>query len=176
VTSSRETGFVTASVRARDSGAVRAFLAAVVAEAQAVFTSVAQAQARQLRLAQGLRADSASAELSRAEEALAAFDLRNRAVPPRSLLALQRNRLERAVADASRVWEQVTTDLQSAQARELERAPALAVVEGLPSALAPIPRRPLARGLLAGLGAALALLLVLATVDLVRAAGGRRAA
>lgn len=175
VTSSRETGFVTLSARARDSGAVRAFLGAVVSEAQSVFTSVAQSQARQLRLAQGLRADSARAELSRAEDALAAFDQRNRVVTPRSLLALQRARLERDVADAGRAWEQVTADLQSAQARELERAPALAVVEGLPAVLAPGARRPLARGLLAGLAAGLVLLLALATVDLVRAAGGRGA-
>lgn len=175
VTSSRETGFVTATVRSRDSGAVRAFLETVVDEAQLVFTGVAQSQARQLRLAQGMRADSALAALTGAEEALAAFDLRNRVVPPRSLLALQRARLDRAVADAGRAWEQVTADLQAAQARELERAPALAVVEAIPRQLSPAARRPLARGLLAGMAVGLALMLVLTTVDLVRAMGERRA-
>jgi hypothetical protein len=176
VSSSRETGFVTAAVRARDSGAVRAFLSAVIAESQGVFTAVAQAQARQLRLAQGMRADSARVALGHAEEELAEFDLRNRVVPSRSLLALQRARLERALGDAGRAWEQVTADLQAAEARELERAPALAVVEDLPAELAPMARQPVSRGLLAGLAAGLLWLLAMGTAELLKAAGVRRAA
>jgi hypothetical protein len=175
-TVSRETDFVTVTLQARDSGAVRVLLGAIVDETQRVFAGVAQSQARQLRRAMELRVDSAEAELRRAEEALVGFDERNRMVAPRSRLALERARLEREVADASRVWESVTAERQSAQARELETAPALAVVEQLPATIVAPPRRVLFRGALAGVLAALAVFLVLAVRDLARAAARDMAA
>jgi hypothetical protein len=170
ITSSRETDFVTVSLRARDSGAVRVLLDAMVGETRRVFASVAQAQAGQIRRAIGHRVDSARASLRRAEEALATFDDRNRSVPPRSRLALERSRLERALGDATRVWESVSADEQSAEARELETAPALAVVEGLPDLLAAPPRRILLRGALAGLMVAVLVILIASVRDLARAA------
>ncbi len=170
ITSSRETDFVTVTLQAPDSGAVRVLLTAMVGETQRVFAGVAQAQARQLRRAIGLRVDSARAALRRAEDALAQFDEQNRVVTPRSRLALGRARLERALGDATRVWESVTADEQGAQARELETAPALAVVEGLPDALVPPPRRVLFRSLLSGVLAAAFVFVVVGMRDLVRAA------
>jgi hypothetical protein len=145
-------------------------LGAIVDETQRVFASVAQSQARQLRRAMELRVDSAGAALRRAEDALAAFDERNRVVSPRSRLALERTRLEREVGDAARVWESVTAERQSAQARELETAPALAVVEQLPATIVAPPRRVVFRALLAGLLATLVVFLVVAVRDLARAA------
>jgi capsule polysaccharide export protein KpsE/RkpR len=70
VTTSKETGFVTMSVQAVDSGAVRAFLGAVTDETQRLFAEVARSQARQLLRAQERRLDSASAELKRSEDRL----------------------------------------------------------------------------------------------------------
>jgi hypothetical protein len=123
VTTSKETGFVTMSVQAEDSGAVRAFLRSVSDQTQRLLAEVAKAQAGQLLRAQERRLDSASAELRRSEDRL---------LTPRSRLSLDRARLERDMMDATRVYEQVVTDRQSAIARELEEAPAIAVVEPLP--------------------------------------------
>jgi hypothetical protein len=64
----------------------------------------------------------------------------------------------------------VSADEQSAEARELETAPALAVVEGLPDLLAAPPRRILLRGALAGLMVAVLVILIASVRDLARAA------
>ncbi len=168
VTSSKETGFVTVSVQARDSGAVRAFLGATVSQTQRVFAEVAQAQARELLRAQERRLDSANAELRRAEDQLLRFDEGNRLLTPRTRLSLERARLERGVTDAGRVYEQVTADRQSAIARELEEAPAIALVERLPGAMPPKPKRIFFRSLLLGLAVLGAGFLLWATRELVR--------
>lgn len=168
VTTSKETGFVTMSVRAVDSGAVRAFLGAVTDETQRLFAEVARSQARQLLRAQERRLDSASAELKRSEDRLLRFDEGNRLVATRSRLSLERARLERDVTDATRVYEQVVTDRQAAIARELEEAPAIAVVEPLPAVLPPKPRRMLFRSVLLGVSVSLAGLLVVVTRELAR--------
>jgi len=171
VTSSKETGFVTLTLRARDSGAVRAFLAEVVGQTQRLFSEVAQSQARQLLRAQERRLDSAEAELHDREDQLLRFDEGNRMVAPRSRLSLERARLERGVTSAAQVHEQVIADRQSAIARELEEAPAIAVVERLPQELYPKPKRVLFRALL--LGAAIAVASVLLGVARELARGPR---
>jgi capsule polysaccharide export protein KpsE/RkpR len=168
VTTSRETGFVTMTLRARDSGAVRAFLQAVMNQTQRLFTEVAQAQARQMVRAQERRVDSSAAELARDEDALLRFDEGNRALTPRSRLSLTRTRLERRVTDAARAYDQATLDRQSAIARALEDAPALAVVERLADIIAPRPRRVLFRSLLLGSAAAGLVLLGLLARELAR--------
>lgn len=168
VTTSKETGFVTMSVQAVDSGAVRAFLGAVTEETQRLFAEVARSQARQLLRAQERRLDSASAELKRSEDRLLRFDEGNRLLTPRSRLSLERARLEREATDATRVYEQVVTDRQSAIARELEEAPAIAVVEPLPTVLPPKPRRLLFRSILLGASVALVGLLMVVTRELAR--------
>lgn len=167
VTTSKETGFVTVSAQAPDSGAVRAFLIAVTDETQSLFAQVARSQARQLLRAQERRLDSAEAELRRAEDRLLRFD-EGKLLTPRPRLRLERARLERSVTDAARVYEQVTTDRQSAIARELEEAPAIAVVEQLPALLPPKPRRVVFRSVLVGVSAALLGLLVVVTLELAR--------
>jgi uncharacterized protein involved in exopolysaccharide biosynthesis len=166
VTTSKETGFVTVSAQAADSGAVRAFLGAVTDETQSLFAQVARSQARQLLRAQERRLDSADAELRRAEDRLLRFDEGNRQLTPRSRLSLERARLERSATNAARVYEQVITDRQSAIAHELEEAPAIAVVEQLPAQLPPKPRRVLFRSVLLGVSVALIGLLVVVTLAL----------
>lgn len=168
VTTSRETGFVTMALRARDSGAVRAYLQAVMDHTQRLFTEVAQSQARQMVRAQERRVDSAASELARDEDALLQFDEGNRSLTPRSRLSLTRTRLERRVTDAARAYDQATLDRQSAIARALEDAPALAVVERLPGLIAPRPRRVLFRSLLLGAAAAGLILLGLIARELAR--------
>ena len=172
VTTSKETGFVTMSVQAVDSGAVRAFLGAVTDETQRLFAEVARSQARQLLRAQERRLDSASAELKRSEDRLLRFDEGNRVLTVRSRMSLERARLEREVSDATRVYEQVITDRQSAIARELEEAPAIAVVEPLPTVMPPKPRRLLFRSVLLGASVALVGLLVVVTRELARSSAG----
>jgi hypothetical protein len=168
VTSSKETGFVTLALRARDSGAVRAFLAEVVGQTQRLFSEVAQSQAHQLLQAQERRLDSAEAELRQREDRLLRFDEGNRILAPRSRLSLERARLERATTSAAQVHEQVTADRQSAIARELEEAPAIAIVEQLPQELFPKPRRVLFRSLLLGVAIAGAGVLLGVTRELAR--------
>jgi len=168
VTTAKETGFVTVVAKARDSGAVRAFFGAVVGQTQRLFAEVAQSQARQLLRAQERRLDSAEVELRRAEDRLLGFDESNRLVTPRTRLSLTRARLERDVSDAARVYDQVVADRQGAIARELEEAPAIAVVEDLPAPLPPKPRRILFRSLLLGLATFVVGLLFLVTRELAR--------
>lgn len=168
VTASKETGFVTMSVQAVDSGAVRAFLSAVTDETQRLFAEVARSQAGQLLRAQERRLDSASADLKRSEDRLLQFDEGNRVLSQRSRLSLERARLERAMSDATRVYEQVVTDRQSAIARELEEAPAIAVVEPLPVLMPPKPKNVLFRSILLGASVALVGLLVVVTRELAR--------
>ena len=156
------------AVQAVDSGAVRAFLGAVTDETQRLFAEVARSQARQLLRAQERRLDSASADLKRSEDRLLRFDEGNRLLTARSRLSLERARLEREVTDATRVYEQVVTDRQSAIARELEEAPAIAVVEPLPRVMPPKPGRVLFRSVLLGASVALVGLLVVVTRELAR--------
>jgi uncharacterized protein involved in exopolysaccharide biosynthesis len=96
------------------------------------------------------------------------FDEGNRSLTPRSRLSLERARLERAATTAAQVHEQVTADRQSAIARELEEAPAIAVVEHLPQELFPKPKRVLFRALLVGLAIAVAGVLVGISGELLR--------
>lgn len=172
VTASRETSFLTVSVQAEDSGAVRTFLKAVTDQTQRLFADVARAQARQLLRAQERRLDTAGAELKRSEDRLLQFDERNRLVAPRSSLSLERIRLDRELADATRVYEQVITDRQTAAARELEEAPALAVVEPLPAVLQPKARQLAFRSALVGASVALVGLLMVIFRELVRRSAG----
>lgn len=175
VTTAKETGFVTVVAKARDSGAVRAFFGAVVGQTQRLFAEVAQSQARQLLRAQERRLDSAEAELRRAEDRLLGFDEGNRLVTPRTRLSLTRARLEREVSDAARVYDQVVADRQAAIARELEDAPAIAVVEDLPAPLPLRPRRVLFRSLLLGLATFTVGLLFLVTRELARSSAALEA-
>ena len=168
VTVSKETGFVTMSAKAADSGAVRTFLGAVTDETQRLFAQVARSQASELLRAQERRLDSASAELKRSEDRLLQFDEGNRQLTPRSRLSLERARLERQMSDAGRVYEQVVTDRQSAIARELEEAPAIAVVEPLPAVMPPKPRQLLFRSVLLGVSVGLLGLLVVVIRELLR--------
>ena len=72
------------------------------------------------------------------------------------------------MSDAGRVYEQVVTDRQSAIARELEEAPAIAVVEPLPSMLPPKPKQMLFRSVLLGVSVGLLGLLVVVIRELLR--------
>jgi hypothetical protein len=161
VTQSKETRFVVIAAKGTDSAALRSFVSRTVQESQRLFIEVAQAQARELLRAQERRVDSAEANLRRAEERLLVFNEKNRLVPPRSRLQLEKDRLDREVSRAVDVVNVVNADRESAIARELEDAPALAVVEPIPATLSPLPREVLFRSTLGALLVGVAALLVL---------------
>lgn len=168
VTQSGETGFVTLEAEERDSAMVRRLVTEVLQEASRVFTTVAKAQAADLLLAQERRLDSANAELRLRETRLIGFDERNRIIPERSQLRLVRDRLERELSEAIQVQQLVQADRQGAIARQLEQAPVIAMVEGIPDVLAPRARRILFRSVLIGLAVVAAGGMVMVMAALVR--------
>lgn len=159
----RATGTVSIRAVTRDSALSRVAVVRLIDAVRDAFVVASQAQARQMRLAQIVRLDSAAASLRRAEEAEIRFRAANRVIAPTSGAALQLRRMERDVDIALRVFQQVAADVELARSQELERAAAVAVVDPVPQT---IPRQPGRRalivliGMLAGasIAAALALL------------------
>lgn len=168
VTHSKETGFVTLEAEGSDSAIVRRLLTEMLRVTREVFVDVAQTQATDLLAAQERRLDSANAMLRLREGRLIAFDERNRLIPDRSRLWVERSRLERELNDAVQVQQLVQTDRQNAIARQLEQSPALAVVESVPDVIAPRAKRVLFRSVLMGMAVVVALGLGAAMLALVR--------
>jgi len=159
----RQTELITLTVTLRDSVLARAVAAGIVADAQELFAQVTSAQAGQFRRAQEARVDSAHADLTVAENALLRFTVGNRIVQAGSRLALERDRLERAVAAVQQAYLSAIADREAARARELAQTPALAIVEAIPVVLPREEPRTVMRTILAGVAflvlAALALVL-----------------
>jgi uncharacterized protein involved in exopolysaccharide biosynthesis len=159
----RQTDLITLTVTLGDSVLARAVATGIVADAQALFARVTTAQAGQFRRAQEARVDSAHAELTVAENALLRFTVGNRIVQAGSRLALERDRLERAVAAVQQAYLAAIADREAAHARELAQTPALAIVEAIPVVLPREEPRTAMRSILAGVAflvlAALALVL-----------------
>jgi hypothetical protein len=147
---------VATTVDLPDSAMARALVWEAIGVTRRIFRQIAQAQATELVLAQEQRLDSAEIALKTAETRLLHFDRRNRIVPERSQLSLDRVRLERDVAQAAEVRQLVQADRQSAIARQLEQAAAVAIVEDLPADLPRRSKRTALRSALAALAVGVA--------------------
>lgn len=145
------TGVVTLAVTLPDSGLARRVALALSGAAERQYHAVSRAQATEQRAAVQARVDSAGRQLRRAEERLADFVATHRAYAVYADATLERARLERDVTNANLVNTQAIQDREQAVARELEEAPALVVVDGLPATLIPAPRHAVLKGFLATL-------------------------
>jgi hypothetical protein len=137
----RRTGLITIMVAHRDSALARLAVNRVVDAVSRVAVTTARAQAAEERAGQELRVDSAGRTLEEREKELIAFARANRVVTPYSLAALERDRLVRNVGLAQQVYSAAVNDREAARARELERTPAVVVVDPIPRQLRPLPRR-----------------------------------
>jgi uncharacterized protein involved in exopolysaccharide biosynthesis len=145
----KQTGLVTFSVTHRDSALARWVNERVVSTASQTFVRVARSQASEQRAAGLAHADSVRRQLRRAEQQLQAFGSSHRVYANYSEAALERQRLERDVANAQTAYTQAMSDQQAAIARELEDTPALVVVDPIASELTPEPRQAVLKLLLA---------------------------
>ncbi len=157
VTLDRESGLVTVSAMHQDSSIARAVAVRLVEEVVVAFRAAARTQAHQLRVAQESRVDSVVRQLQHAEEDLARFAAANRVVTPYSRVAVEGERLQRAVTLAQALYTQIMLDREAAIGRELEETPAVVTVDPLPRQLVPMPRNTLWKTLLAALVAAFAM-------------------
>ena len=137
-----QTGVMTLAVSHGDSALARAALGALVREVSTVYRAAARAQAREIREAQQVRVDSAQRWLRAAEESLAAYLARNRAVNPYTPEYVHLQALEREVETANGVYTQALSDRDMALGKELEETPAVVTLSEPPATL---PREP--RGL-----------------------------
>lgn len=137
-----QTGIIRISVVHRDSALAREVLSREIAAVSRAYRDMSRAQARQIRIAQQERVDSAAARLLEAEEALRAFVDRNRIVSPYTPEYIRLQELERAVTTASTVYTQILADRDAAWSKELEETPAVTILDPPPPQL---PREP--RGL-----------------------------
>ena len=154
----RESGTVTLEIVHRDSALARITIDALVAEVRRSYARTNKAQASQLRDAQVTRVDSASQQLRQAQAAVVAFTSSNRVVAPYSSQWIQGQRLQNNLQVAQSVYTAAVSDLQAAQGKELENAPALVILDSVPAFLPPHGRGTLAKGIIALLfGSALAI-------------------
>jgi hypothetical protein len=153
---SRETGLLTLTVSHRDSAVARAFGTALIGATSDAFVATVQAQARLQRTAQGARVDSARRRVVRADGELRQYLRANRMIAEFSLVAVERDRLNRELDLAQEVYRQASADYEGAVARELQETPAVVVVDPVPEVL---PLRPRYLLLKIGLGIVAGLLL-----------------
>ena len=145
----KQTGLVSFGVTHTDSALARRVAERLVAEASETFTRVARSQAAAQRAALEVRVDSAARALRRAEQQQLDVLSANRAYTSYSAAAVARQRAERDLRSAQDVYARAVDDREGAVARQLEDAPALVIVDPLPNALAPTPRRGALKMLLA---------------------------
>lgn len=137
-----QTGVITLRVAHQDSALARAVLQQLIDAVSATFREASRSQARQIRLAQQRRVDSAEERLREAEQRLREFVDRNRVVTQYSPEYVRRQEIERDVATADAMYTQALADRDAAAAKELEETPAVVVIDPPPPEL---PREP--RGL-----------------------------
>jgi uncharacterized protein involved in exopolysaccharide biosynthesis len=136
----RESGLLMLSVVHRDSALARFVAATIVETVTRAFRNAARAQAHEVRQSQELRVDSAGRQLRRAEERYAAFTRQNRVVTPYSTVAVENERLSRAVNLAQTVYTQVVSEREAAIGKELEETPSVVIVDPVPRQLVPMSR------------------------------------
>ena len=130
-----ETGTLRLTVRLPDSALARHVADLVVEETRQAYVSIVRSQARQQRIGQEARVDSAASQLASAERALAVFEAANRNLTRYSEKTLERQVLERRVQLTQQVYLQAAAEHEAAVARELEVTPVLAVLDAVPSVL-----------------------------------------
>ncbi len=135
-----QSGLVTIRVTARDSGLVRRITNRVLAQTSAAFVNTTRAQASALKHSQDARLANAQRRLAEAEDAMRTFRTTNRRTSEYSVASLVEQRLQRELNIATELHSQAVSAREGAAARELEEAPALVVVDGLPDQLQPKPR------------------------------------
>jgi capsule polysaccharide export protein KpsE/RkpR len=145
----RESGLLLLSVTHRDSSLARFLAAGIVESVSRAFRTAARSQAHEVRQSQEVRVDSAARQLHRVEEQLAAFTRQNRVVTPYSAVAVENERLNRAVNLAQTVYTQVVSEREAAIGKELEETPAVVVVDPMPRQLVPMSRGTAAKAVLA---------------------------
>jgi uncharacterized protein involved in exopolysaccharide biosynthesis len=135
-----QSGLVTIRVVAEDSALIRRLAAKLIQQTSAAFVNTTRAQGSALKHAQDARLSGAQSRLTDAENAERAFRMTNRPTRDYSVASLEEQRLQRELRIATDLYSQAVTAREAAAARELEEAPALVVVDGLPSHLQPQPR------------------------------------
>jgi capsule polysaccharide export protein KpsE/RkpR len=141
VVTNKETGTITVIVEHKDSALSRLIASRVVDSSSALFVRTSKAQAQQQRIAQEGRVSQASANLTRAEEALRQFNFSNRVAASFSVASLERARLTRDISIAEQVYQQAIADQQAAYAHELEATPTVVVQDPLPEVLPKVRKR-----------------------------------
>lgn len=146
----RETGLVSLTVTHRDSAVARRIADRLVTEVARAFREASQAQARELRVAQEHRVDSAASQLRHAEEQLVRFLTANRVISRYSAASVEAGRRERDVSLAQSLYSQAVTDREAAIGKELEQTPAVVVLDPVPRQLEPGVRGTVVKSGLAG--------------------------
>ena len=162
VATSRETGFLTMTVRGQDPQAVAIMAARLVSATRTTYSQFQREQARTLRMSQQARVDSFARALVRAEDVAQETERRNASALPgtRGELDLRRQRRERdALAYA---YEAARAESESALARELLNAASVVVLEPGDQMVEPLETRPIYRGILSA--AVMAALVVLTAI------------
>ena len=158
----RESGTVTFVAALRDSARARTMVNLLVEGVSRTYTRAMKSQAGALVEAQAARVDSAAIRVRQAGRALVNFGAANRVVPTTSPLWIEQQRLQENVMIAQTIYTQAITELENARGKAIEDAPALVVLDPVPSALTPRERRKLFIGLATFvLGAAIAAAFVL---------------
>lgn len=163
VTESRLLGTVRIAVSTPWPSVSQQLTAGILSRIQQFNLEVRQQRARaELRFAER-RAAEAAADLTSAEDRLQRFLQRNRVIEPGSVLALERQRLEREIAVHQQVYTQLVAAREDARLREVRDTPAITVLQEPSRPTLGKPRGTVLRGVLGGIaGVLVALALAIA--------------
>ena len=145
----RESGTVTLQFELTDSALARVAVDALVSSVRRTYMRTNKSQASELREAQLTRVDSANRQLRQAQAAVVNFTASNRVVAPYSSLWVEGQRLQGNLQVAQSVYTAAVSDLQAAAGKELEDAPALVILDSVPSFLPPRGRGTVSKGIIA---------------------------
>jgi uncharacterized protein involved in exopolysaccharide biosynthesis len=168
VGTNKETGTITIAVQHKDSALARVIASRIVDSASQIFVRTSKAQAQQLRMAQEARVANAQAALTAAEDRLREFNFSNRATPAFSVAGMERDRLEREISFAEKVYTQAATEREDAYARELEATPTVVLQDPLPPNLPKVRKRVIMKTVIAGVVSFVLLSLAAVLTDLTR--------
>jgi uncharacterized protein involved in exopolysaccharide biosynthesis len=167
VTESRILGTVRVAVSTPWPSVSQRLAAGILQRVQKFNLEVRQQRARaELVFAEG-RAAEAAVDLTSAEDRLQRFLQRNRVIEPGSVLALERQRIERDIAVHLQVYTQLVAAREDARLRKVRDTPAITVLQQPSRPTLGKPRGTLLRGVLGGVVGVL-LAFVLAFVGALR--------
>ena len=163
VAASRETGFLTVTVRGQDPQAVAIMAARLVSATKTTYSQFQREQARTLRMSQQARVDSFARALVRAEDVAQEAERRKASALPGTRGELELRRLRRERDALAYAYEAARAESESALSRELLNAASVVVLEPGDQMVEPIETRPVYRGILsAAVTAALIMLTAIA--------------